>query len=441
MMKKVKIRAICSVDASTKDAEKHTGFMGIGFKAVFKLSTSPFIICTPWKFHFCPDRFDPGNWGWILIPRWVDYIPEEIGEVPNGRTVFWLPYKEELSEDATKRIEGEIFERFDSLCLIFLREVTQIQIESSDGRARKLCIEGDTVIEEKDGKETRHRYKVFRKLFQIPDDAKVGYLVQDSGRDKAKVREIVLAFATDSKGNLQPIMNFPLYTFLPTDYFPGLRFAVQGDFILDTQRSRVDESLEWNRWLWRCVKELLQGAIEGFDDEGNHVKGFKDDEEVRYQFYCVLHSKDNFPSTGEKSIIRTELIEPFWSYCRENPIIVTSRDTWIKPAKAIVTNPYVQELIDTAKLKELTGRRQFVHPKVHGVKEFFSEIGVSDLPEQEFLEALKDETWMNSKEREWFRKLYSFLWDRLYDEKKRWNDWWHQKDLVKSLPIVRTSQG
>jgi len=62
--------------------------MGIGFKAVFKLSTSPFIFSPPWQFRFSPDGFPVDDWGWILIPRWVDTTPTEIGKVQKGKTVF-----------------------------------------------------------------------------------------------------------------------------------------------------------------------------------------------------------------------------------------------------------------------------------------------------------------------------------------------------------------
>jgi len=436
------VRAICSVDDTTKDVEKHTGFMGIGFKAVFKLSTSPFILCAPWQFCFSPDGFLPGDWGWILVPRWVESIPSEVGEVPDGNTVYWLPYKEELSKDAIGRIEGDIFERFDSLCLMFLRNIRQIQIQRSDGRTRKLRCEDDTVIEDKDGEETPHRYKVFRKLFRVPDEAKVGYPVQDSGRDKAKVREILLVFALDSKGNLQPMTNSPLYTYLPTDCFPGLRFVVQGDFILDSQRSNVDESLEWNQWLWRCVKDLLIDAIEGFiDDKDNHVEGFKNSERLRYQFYRVLPSKGDFASTSGESVIQTELIEPFWDYCRENPVIVTSSNAWAKPSEAVLTTPEVQELLDTEKLKALTKREHFVHANVQEVRGLLLDMGVTDFPEREILEALEDHDWVNSKDSQWFSQLYVFLWDRLYDDENRWTDWWRQEVRAKSLPIVRISEG
>ena len=440
------VRAICSIDDSTKDAEKHTGFMGIGFKAVFKLSTSPFIFSPPWQFRFSPDGFPIDDWGWILIPRWVDTIPAEIGGVQKGKTVFWLPYKEELSEDSKRRIAEALFDQFDSLCLLFLRNVTQIQIENSDGIIRKLHLDGDAVIEEKNGQETTHRYKVFRKQFKVPDDVKAEYQVQESGRDKAKVREIVLAFALDSKNNLQSLKDSHLYTFLPMDYDPNLRFVVQGDFILDSQRSSVDESLKWNQWLWSCVRDLLQSSIEGFiDDEGNHVKGFKDDEKMRYQFYSVLPSKGDYywSPRGYRTIVQTELVEPFWKYCQETPIIVTSDNVWVKPEEAAIANSEVQNLLDREKLKELTEGEHFVHPEVQGVKEFLTEMGVDALEEQKILEALEDENWVNSKESGWFHDLYAFLWGRLFDVKKWTKEWVSIRYKIGNLnlPIVKTSQG
>lgn len=442
------VRAICSIADSTKDAEKHTGFMGIGFKAVFQLSNSPFIFSHPWQFRFSKEGFSPEKWGWILIPRWVDSIPVdsipmEMEKVPKEKTVFWLPYKVELSDDSKMRIAEAIFERFDSICLLFLRNVTKIQIESFDGRFRKMFRSEDTVVEEKNGEETTHKYKVFRKLFNVPDEVKADNRVHESRRDKTKVREIVLAFAIDAKDKLQPMKYSHLYTFLPTVYDPELRFVVQGDFILDSHRSRVEESLKWNQWLWRCVKDLLQSAIEGFqDDEGNHVKGFKDKDNLRYQFYTVLPSKGDFFwfRYSYQTIIRTELVEPFWKYCQETPIIVTSDNTWVKPEEAVIANAEVQKLLDKAKLKELTGREHFVHPEVGGVKEFLKEMGVYDFEEQKILGALKDEHWGNSKERGWFRDLYTFFYDRVIDDNSKieWLRLYWANEL--KLPIIKTTQ-
>lgn len=230
------------------------------------------------------------------------------------------------------------------------------------------------------------------------------------------------------------------------DYDPDLRFVVQGDFILDSQRSSVDENLKWNQWLWSCVRDLLQSSIEGFiDDEGNHVKGFKDNEKMRYQFYSVLPSKGDFywSPRGYRTIVQTELVEPFWKYCQETPIIVTSDNVWIKPEEAAIANSEVQNLLDREKLKELTEREHFVHPEVQGVKEFLTEMGVDALEEQKILGALEDENWVNSKESGWFRDLYAFLWGRLFDVKKWTKEWVSIRYKIGNLnlPIVKTSQG
>lgn len=89
--KSEEVKAICSIDDSTKDPDSHTGFMGIGFKSVFKLSSSPAIFSGDYKFGFSPDGFD-SDWSWILIPKWLGEVPPEVGFIGESETVFWLPY-------------------------------------------------------------------------------------------------------------------------------------------------------------------------------------------------------------------------------------------------------------------------------------------------------------------------------------------------------------
>ncbi len=428
--KEDEIQAICSIDKSTKDAETHTGFMGIGFKAVFKLSDSPIVICKPYRFGFLPDGFDADDWGWILVPRWIDELPPQVGPVNERETVFWLPYKKDLTEPVRKQVANSLTERFDGLCLLFLRHVQEIRIEHSETK-RLLLRKNNTVIEERDGKIEIHRYKVVSKCFEVPPEVKEEYRVQESGRGKAIVRQVSLAFALDKDGNLKSLSDTLLYAFLPTDYRTGLRFVVQGDFILDTQRSRVDESLQWNRWLWRCVGEILKDA----------VIDFKSDERLRYQFYQVLPTKEDF-RRDDLSIVRAEMAEPFWNYCRQEPIVLTASDLWVKPTEAILATPEVQRLLDPAKLKQLTGREHYVHPQVKAGRTFLKDMGVIELQEQQILEALKDVDWVKGHSVDWFCQLYEFLWDRLYgDRDKRWNDWWQRMEEAKKLPIVRTCDG
>jgi len=429
------IWAICSVDRSTKDAETHTGFMGVGFKAVFKLSNAPHVFSGPYRFRFSPDGYDPHDWGWVLVPKWIETIPPQVERLGKDETIFWLPYKGELAESHRKRVEQAILARFDSLSLMFLRNVQGIFVTKDNGRVRELLREGDTVLETARGrKDILHQYRLFGngsdELFKVPERVKGEYRVQESGRDKVKVRRVELAFDLDDEGNLRPLENAKLYVFLPTDYSIGLRFAVQGDFIFDTARSTLDETLEWNRWLWRCAGELLRGAVEAFKTDDKH----------RYQFYRVLPTRqDDFPD-----IVREELVEPFWEWCKQSSIIITSSGEWVKPEEAVIANQTVQELLDADKLEELIGRRYFVHPEVQGVKTFLTEVGAVEFKESQVLKALEDQHWVEGHNSQWFTRLYHFLWEGLYGaHDRRWKDWgqYYNDDEVKELPVVRTTLG
>ena len=427
------VRAICSVDRSTKEPETHTGFMGIGFKAVFKLSDAPHVFSEPYRFRFSPDHSDPDDWGWILVPKWVETILPQVEKPDKDETVFWLPYKSELGENHRKRVEQAILDRFDSLSLMFLRKVKGLFVTRGNRRVRELLLEGDTVLEVVEGrKDIQHRYRLVGndRLFEVPEEVKSDPRLQDSKRDRAKIRKVELAFGLDAESNLRPLKDAMLYVFLPTNYSTGLRFAVQGDFILATGRSEVDETLGWNRWLWHCAREVLQEAVELFKSDNRH----------RYQFYRVLPVKqDDFPD-----VVREELVEPFWEWCRGSPIVISSLGEWVKPDQAVIASRAVQEVLDADKLKELVGRRCFVHPSVEGAKTFLTEIGVVEFQESEVLRALKDKKWVEQHDDRWFTRLYHFLWDGLYREDEgRWKDWWryYNDDVVKKLAVVRTSFG
>lgn len=428
------IWAICSVDRSTKDPETHTGFMGIGFKAVFRLSDAPHVFSGAYRFQFAPDGLGRDDWGWILVPSWLETIPPQAKTVGGDGTVFWLPYKSELKEGNRKRVERAILDQFDSLSLMFLRNVRGIFVTKGDSRVRELLRQGNIVLETVRGhKDVQHQYKLFGGgadgLFQVPEEARSEYRVQESERDKVKVRRVELAFSLDDDGNLRPLKDAKLYVFLPTNYSTGLRFAVQSDFIFDTARITIDETLEWNRWLWRCAGKLLQGAVESFKTADKH----------RHQFYRALPVRqDDFPD-----IVKEEFVEPFWEWCRQSAIIITSSGEWVKPTEAVLATPAVQELLDADKLEAVVGRRHFVHAEVQEAKTFLTGVGVVELEESQVLKVLEDQEWVQEHNGEWFTRLYRFLWEGLYGDPPGWKDWWkyYKDDEVKKLPVVRTTQG
>src|SRR5207244_3902624 len=106
---------------------------------------------------------DTDKWGWILIPRWQDSVPQKLKETAKGDTAFWLPYRKDFSADVISRIESGVFERFDSLCLMFLRNIREIRLQSSSGKPKVFRLAApEQVTETRDGTKIVHRYQLFR---------------------------------------------------------------------------------------------------------------------------------------------------------------------------------------------------------------------------------------------------------------------------------------
>src|SRR5258708_7012972 len=103
--------AICGVRSTKRPEQETLGFLGIGFKSVFKITDRPQVHSG--GFHFRFDRSahnDPASTPWQILPIWEAYV----GEVRNhDNTVFILPfrrpeyYKQTLEE--LKRLDVHVF--------------------------------------------------------------------------------------------------------------------------------------------------------------------------------------------------------------------------------------------------------------------------------------------------------------------------------------------
>ncbi|RLE48586.1 MAG: hypothetical protein DRJ31_06945, partial [Candidatus Methanomethylicota archaeon] len=96
------VEAICSIGRSRKDPREYVGYLGVGFKAVFLVSSKPHIYSKPYRFkfdrNFWPDsRLVP----WQITPIWLDKVPDEYKE---WNVVFYIP----IDEKGYERIKNEL---------------------------------------------------------------------------------------------------------------------------------------------------------------------------------------------------------------------------------------------------------------------------------------------------------------------------------------------
>jgi len=116
------VDAICGVRSTKKPEQGTLGFLGIGFKSVFKVTDSPQVHSG--DFHFKFDRSahgDPSSVPWQIMPLAVD-VPSEA--VDPALTTFILPFRSsELSEQTRAELK-----KLDVHVFLFLRWLKRLRI-------------------------------------------------------------------------------------------------------------------------------------------------------------------------------------------------------------------------------------------------------------------------------------------------------------------------
>ncbi|XP_010023676.2 LOW QUALITY PROTEIN: protein NO VEIN [Eucalyptus grandis] len=260
------IRALCDVGNSTKKGSRagYIGQKGIGFKSVFRVTDAPEIHSN--GFHV---KFDitEGQIGFVLptlIPACnVDLflrLASSDSDEMNGscwNTCIVLPFRSKLSEGSAMKSILTMFSDLHPSLLLFLHRLQCIKfrdmLNDSMIIMRKEVL-GDNIVKVSHGKDKMTWLVVSRKL------------QSDSIRRDVKITEIAMAFTLqegDCGYYIPSLAQQPVFAFLPLRTY-GLKFILQGDFVLPSSREEVDGDSPWNQWLLSECPELFASAMESF---------------------------------------------------------------------------------------------------------------------------------------------------------------------------------
>ena len=121
------VEAICSIGRSHKDPRTYIGYLGVGFKSVFLISSNIHIYSKPYRFKFDRNYWNnPDNVPWQITPIWLDEIPKEFIEWNTG---FYIS----IDAEGYQIIKNELKSLTPSL-LLFLRNIKEIEIEYENGK-------------------------------------------------------------------------------------------------------------------------------------------------------------------------------------------------------------------------------------------------------------------------------------------------------------------
>ncbi|KAL5208998.1 hypothetical protein ABZP36_004621 [Zizania latifolia] len=260
------IRALCDIGNSTKKGSNqgYIGNKGIGFKSVFRITDAPEIHSN--GFHV---KFDitEGQIGFVLPTVVAPYNTCSLSrmlsvEDENDSSSFWntcivLPFRSKFREGTGMYSIASMFSDLHPSLLLFLHRLKCIRFKNMMNDTllimRRKAL-GNGIVRISHGNDIMSWLVVSKKL--------QGTIV----RHDVCSTEIAVAFTLQEteKGDYEPyVKQQPVFAFLPLRNY-GLKFILQGDFVLPSSREEVDANNAWNQWLLSEFPSLFVNAQESF---------------------------------------------------------------------------------------------------------------------------------------------------------------------------------
>lgn len=316
--------AICDVNSRKLPSLGFRGYLGIGFKSIFRIASQVQVHSGEYHFEFGKNQWRDwlqqegvslANHPWEILPVEVAPDPVRTGYT----TLFHIPLKDETGREILSCLE-EFFTRsdFPKEAILLLKNVSSIAVETRNAgfeitksiEQRKEeaygAVELAAVQKYAGGRLAQSRYLVTRKIVPVPSAVQQDEETERVRRSDVKEREIGLVFGFGDgdrpvrlQGNLAGV-----YSFLPVEgEQTGLPFGIFGDYIPQPGRDLINYGAAWNAWISEELVTLFKDVLR------THAAS----EAVWQQFSAeLLASLRTSTTTGPG--------EPFWKSNLREPI-------------------------------------------------------------------------------------------------------------------------
>ncbi len=363
--------SICRSGASTKKRDgKSIGYRGIGFKSVVNLAERVHIISNNIKMTFSRELTNQvinSNIPVPLIRIPHNYTPlfnhnETISDLieNNFKTIF-------IFENINPNNLGGEIESFDSSSLLFLRNIKQVEFETSLSKLINI----------------KRKSKDFKEYLTISNDGlKEEWLVIRDGISTDKTSTI--SFLLDNQKKIVPLDTdrAVVHSFMPTKDNVGLPLKINGDFSTDPSRTKVVNDELSKKSLKNCSNLIV-------DIVGECLLGNED--EVFTGLFEVLNTAENniisrFSSTVK---IKDELIDSITEQLKTNK--------WFnnKSTDQIRFNPdwlNIEDFKEFCKIMNFVPLDKSFESKYPGILKFAEKFGVKPISVEELLDATIENT-------------------------------------------------
>ncbi|MEM1925271.1 MAG: DUF3883 domain-containing protein [Pyrobaculum sp.] len=348
---------LCRVGGSKKPREGYKGYIGIGFKSVFRVSSKVYVHSNNTQLGNIAFKFDKNYWNEIaeelkksygIEPSDVPYqvvpiLVEPAEPLEPGETLFRI-----LLDDPN--VSGKISEYLEKIphyMFLFLEYINRVEIEDRIKNYKKVIEWKTTSLETIDdginvekvelninGKV--EKFLVFKKREKVPDYVKTDEITRSAKREDVEEREIAAAFALDELDNPKPLEGaefWGIYSFMPlSESASGLKFLIQTDLIVHPGRRSVNYEALWNQWLMERVADLLRKIIKYMANRYSNS-------------YLPLFEYKDVGGPFFEKLVKPNIVKVIEEELKDPPILC-SRGRLISLSKAVIYDENIKDLIE-----------------------------------------------------------------------------------------------
>jgi hypothetical protein len=418
--------ALCHIGKSTKQEPGYIGHFGRGFKSVFSVSDNPQIRSGFLRFEFERERC-------VLPEHLVDEAAlDEINYAPG--TEVRLPLTD-LSDHARSQLLGQI-ESLHRL-IPYLRHVSKVYVVDDGNRTcyrREMTERGKlTEVDIYKNDSLQERQHIFSIECVPPDDEFAELVEHRALENEEKFRDepvpIKISFPVDEEGKPQP-RDGPsrLFNFFPTKDELPIPFDIQADFLLDSDRKRLnDEESAYNQWIFNHVSTAYEGAVDYYLRREPPSAAFLNLVPTRRTLDSYLR------------VIQNDILDVL----REHECIPGQDDEWHLPKHIIVPDSRLEGLLSESDIQELLGE------DTHYPADSLTQRRLNNLIRLGLLDELTiDNLARVGQESEVYRQkspsellhlasLFNEVWEDTYRSKRRYNkNRQNFLSAVKKIPLI-----
>lgn len=397
--------AICDVNSRKLPSLGFRGYIGIGFKSIFRITDRIDVHSGSLHFAFHKDYWDVSKRQGTPLSKWPwEILPVEISPVtlPEGFTTgFFVPLQSIKGQETLQEISTFLSSYdFPKEVILLLKNVKTIEIQTaklsftitkeqkesgflSDGERELILVKrqivGNPYTDE-------GWYLVFLRKVQVPPDIRQDSETERVRRSDITEREIGLVFALDSAAkNIQALYGklAGVYSFLPVEgEQTGLPFGIFGDFIPQIGRDLINYGVKWNQWMCGKVMEFFQQIV---------MEVFLADPLWRFFPAELLSGVEYSPLSGpSKEFWDAKLRNPVKDFLETEPLYPDSEGSPHKLGGLIAVDKRLLDITGKEFLEKGIGKK-IVSPTIENkIKSKVDEVGIYEiLFMKDILESLK----------------------------------------------------